>query len=122
MLRAHPNHVKALYRRGLAHAALEAANGSVALDAAVADLKRAAALDPTNREAAAALRKYTAMRAAQTKRDAKQFGGMFGRGELYAAGEEPAAAEAVPAERPPMPGAVQRDGMWYDGETGRLLI
>mmetsp|Transcript_47840 Transcript_47840/g.89070 ORF Transcript_47840/g.89070 Transcript_47840/m.89070 type:complete len:276 (+) Transcript_47840:116-943(+) len=114
-----PLSAKALYRRAMAHVELEAAEGSTCLDRAVGDLQKACSLDPNNKELRAALCKFSKIRKERDATDRNQFGGMFGRGELYSA-EESVKHEVL--DSAPIPGAVQRDGLWFDSESGRLLI
>mmetsp|Transcript_9588 Transcript_9588/g.11131 ORF Transcript_9588/g.11131 Transcript_9588/m.11131 type:complete len:290 (-) Transcript_9588:324-1193(-) len=118
-LKLKPDSVKALYRRAMCHIGLERQGGTVHLDMAVSDLKAAAKLDPQNTAVRGALKKYSNDKKTQDRADGSTFGGMFGRGELYKPEDQ---RPTLDKDAPPFPGAVKRNGLWYAGEDGRLLI
>lgn len=119
VLKQSPENIKALYRRAMANIGLEKQGGTIYMDKAVGDLQLAHKIDPKNREVKVALQKYRKLKGEQDSKDRGQFQGMFGRGEIYS---KEATEQTSAPEGPPIPGAVQRDGMWYDGKTGRILI
>lgn len=104
-----PNSVKALYRKGRAHAAL-GQDGS-----AREALKKAAALDPGDTAVRGALRDLDAEEHAKQEAQRAVFTGLFGSAPQPRASAEADPAPEATAAAPP-PGAVSRLlGRWWRG-------
>ena len=78
---------KGLYRRAMARVT-SLSSGSTDQDMAMADLAKAAKLDPTNKLIVSEARKLKARRAEQQATDKRHFSGMFERGDVVAEKEE----------------------------------
>ena len=79
--------VKALYRRAMARLT-SMSSGATEEEMALADLKKAAKLDPTNKQIRVNLAKLVERRKTQQATDKRNFAGMFDRGEVVAEEEE----------------------------------
>lgn len=84
--------VKALFRRAQAYCATED------FDDAIADLKRAAEVEPENREVAAQLKRARALLAQANKKQAKLYGNMFERMAKMEEKDAPVAPGSTPAD------------------------
>lgn len=77
-----PKNVKAFYRRAQA-LITPASSGALEFDRAIADLQKAYAVDPENREVRKMLRELMEQRTKQRALDKETFSGMFNRGQVY---------------------------------------